>query len=695
MQSCKNESVDAMGGKLSVVLVSGAAGDAAEINRILCSIGNRVHFRRFASVKDFQGAAPAAADLVLIQERQFGVGLAHLKDLISGAPSQTPIVALAETSTPALANRYEKLGIKAVVSLKEPRLAHATLRNILRARDSSRAGPAAIERRAPVVETLDDNNAATAVIQDGCIVEANDLWAKLFKHPDERELESMLLLDLLGENDRPAAKQTLAACLARDSAKPHAFTMRPAGANAPIEFSAGRVVVEGEPAVRITASLTSATAKIEKRQPKDRDEPRQVSPPIVLGSDRSRLLAQLRLAMAEPLQRGVRMVAYVRPDRFSAVERAVGVVESEQVLEDLAATVAQTTYANDVHGRLSGTTFALLLERGTSGEIEAWAQQLCSSIAAHEFGTDERKTRLTCSVGLCEMTDALNTVESTLNEANEACYHARVAGGNRVRLAESTGSAREARLKDSAFADRIRDALRSNRFKLVHAPIVSLHGDTPGIVDTWARMIDVDGSVVLPKDFLPVAEEFGLLRQIDRWVIAASLDHCVKHRTAIRFVKLCRESILDESLLDWVSRAAAASRVSPDRLCLQVAEDVAKNCRKQTVAFANLALKAGFRIAVEHLGQDGDALELVRGLPMTYAKIDGRLIQSLASQRATIESIIRAAKSRKVLTIGERVEDASTMATLFALGVDFAQGDYFRPEEVIVTETVTLEAVNS
>jgi EAL domain-containing protein (putative c-di-GMP-specific phosphodiesterase class I) len=95
------------------------------------------------------------------------------------------------------------------------------------------------------------------------------------------------------------------------------------------------------------------------------------------------------------------------------------------------------------------------------------------------------------------------------------------------------------------------------------------------------------------------------------------------------------------------------------------------------------------------LGQDSDALELVRGLPMTYAKIDGRLIQDLASQRATIESIIRAAKSRKVLTIGERVEDASTMATLFALGVDFAQGDYFRPEEVIVTETVTLEAVNS
>ena len=90
------------------------------------------------------------------------------------------------------------------------------------------------------------------------------------------------------------------------------------------------------------------------------------------------------------------------------------------------------------------------------------------------------------------------------------------------------------------------------------------------IRDTWVRMIDEKGNVILPAEFVPVAKRLGLMIHIDRWVIAATLSYCIKRKPDLVFVRLCKSSILDDSLGHWLEKIIDDSTVKPSQICFQM-----------------------------------------------------------------------------------------------------------------------------
>jgi EAL domain-containing protein (putative c-di-GMP-specific phosphodiesterase class I) len=148
-------------------------------------------------------------------------------------------------------------------------------------------------------------------------------------------------------------------------------------------------------------------------------------------------------------------------------------------------------------------------------------------------------------------------------------------------------------------------------------------------------------------------------------------------------------------LLEWLRKAGDSSGVTPHNLCFQVSEENATQYLTQTQALANELRRLGHRFAIESFGVGRDSGRILSQTPMDFLKIDGSLMQGVASDQALQEKVrvfVQAATGRGVPTIAERVEDANTMAVLFQLGVAYVQGHYVHEPEVVLAE-VPLAAI--
>jgi EAL domain-containing protein (putative c-di-GMP-specific phosphodiesterase class I) len=241
---------------------------------------------------------------------------------------------------------------------------------------------------------------------------------------------------------------------------------------------------------------------------------------------------------------------------------------------------------------------------------------------------------------------------------------------------------------DKVWVKHIKAALMENRFRLVQQPIASLQGEDPGMFDVLVRMIDHQGKEVLPSEFMAAAGRNDLMKNIDRWVVGASLSFAAQKKPECLFVRLSRETARDPSFLEWLDNHLRSSRAEPRRLCFQVSEESAASHLSEIKTLATRLRERHFRFALDSFGSGRDSGGLLEAVPLDFVKIDGTLVQGLRADpklQLRARLLIEAATRHSIQTIGERVEDANTMAVLWQLGVQYIQG-YFvnQPEEVVL-----------
>jgi EAL domain-containing protein (putative c-di-GMP-specific phosphodiesterase class I) len=186
---------------------------------------------------------------------------------------------------------------------------------------------------------------------------------------------------------------------------------------------------------------------------------------------------------------------------------------------------------------------------------------------------------------------------------------------------------------------------------------------------------------------MPAAERNELLRPIDRWVLTAAAKFA-RRKACCLFVRLSRASATDDTLLPWLAELIASMQVDPQRLCIEITEDLAAKIPAEVSRLAQGLRKLGLKFALEHFGTGIDPVSLLAALPLNYVKIDGSLMQGLTEDESLqnkVRGFVEAAREKKVETIAERVEDANTMAVLWQLGVQHLQGYLIQaPEEVVM-----------
>jgi PAS domain S-box-containing protein len=242
----------------------------------------------------------------------------------------------------------------------------------------------------------------------------------------------------------------------------------------------------------------------------------------------------------------------------------------------------------------------------------------------------------------------------------------------------STEQAEEDRIKREldtlAWVGRVRDALDGDRMVLYSQPIVPLAGGRPS-QELLLRMVGANGEIVPPGSFLPVAEKYGLVGEIDRWVIRQAVGLAA---TGQRLeANLSAKSIGNLDLLPFIERELRNAHADPSNLVFEITETALMESAEAGQAFARGLSEIGCGVALDDFGTGFGTFTYLKNLPITYLKIDFEFVRDLATNKANqylVKAIVGLAHDFGYQTIAEGVEDAETLALLTEQGVDFAQG---------------------
>ena len=527
---------------------------------------------------------------------------------------------------------------------------------------------------------------AIAHVQEGIVVDANPAWLDLYGLPDAEEILGTPLMDAFDGEAHAAIKGALVACLQGkwSNHSLRASALLSDGTSLPLEIELSRVDFDGEPAVRLCVAAKRRDAGTINEQLTDALERDAATGAL----QRRFFMQQLQQALSQPIKAGIRQLVAIQPDKLETLSAELGPLAIEEFVGQFAGLIAETRQASDLFGRLGDGTFLLLMERGTQRDVETWANHLIRKVAAQVFRAGDKQTSCTCSVGIGMIDIRTPDAARSINDALHARSNAASAGGGRVAIVDTQDEDTRQQAADAIWVRYIRAALMENRFRLMQQPIASLMGEDRGMFDVLVRMVDEQGSEVLPSEFMAAAERNDLMKNIDRWVIGASMTFCASRKVNQLFVRLSKDSVRDKSLLPWLQNQLKATRVDAQRIVFQVSEQVSAEYLADTTELAAGLRRDGFRFALEHFGSGRDPRRLLAHLPMDYIKVDGTLMQGLSVDQdlqQRVRDLVDQAKSRNVGTIAERVEDANTMAVLWQLGIEFIQG-YFvnEPESVTI-----------
>lgn len=244
----------------------------------------------------------------------------------------------------------------------------------------------------------------------------------------------------------------------------------------------------------------------------------------------------------------------------------------------------------------------------------------------------------------------------------------------------------------------IMDALANNRYTLAYQPIASLHGDSVDKYEVLVRMLDKEGNEILPDQFIPIAEETGLIVDIDRWIIAKAMEILAKKRNngsnTIFFIKLSGISIADNDLLPWIIRQLKKNRLEGNNIVFELSESAVINQLKTAQAFLKGLKELHCGFGIEHFGVGENSVQLLKHLPANYLKIDGSFMHKLGSNRENqeiIKSISNMAISGNMTTIAEFVEDASSLAILWQCGINLIQGYFLQEPDKVMNYNFSAE----
>jgi PAS domain S-box-containing protein len=679
-------------GAIPMIVMTRSQDHVESVNRTLRNAGLPVHCTWLPDARDLDDAMTQINPEMLIAFLDdLGIDLATIVAARSRSIANLPILVVRERIDEAMIAEAMKTGANDAVTLASIERLQFVVSRELRAYRHERALNSTLssarEYRDQLQNFLEGSADAITHVQEGIIVDANSAWTELFGHASEEELTGTPLMDLFEQESHSVLKGALTACL-QGKWTDHTLKVKAAfsdGSTMPLELMLARTDRDGEAAVRIW---------VPARQREERDLETRLNEAVkndaTTGFLQQRYLIEaIRARSTVAMKGGVRHIVYMEPDRMDALRESIGVLYTEEFMAQLADLLRHQLTPTDLCGRFGGNGLMMLLERGTARDVETWAKNMVTHVEQNDFLIGQKHLRATITTGLGPMTGPNADVDAAVLDAFNANRRGQELGGNQTYVVEKVTTDTSLQANDKIWVKYIKSALMENRFRLVQQPIASLMGQDKGMFDVLVRMIDESENEVLPAEFMRAAERNDLMKNIDRWVIGASIAFSASRKSECIFLRVSKDTVLDKTLLPWLESQLRAVRIEPKRLCFQVSEELATQYLRQSKELAQQLAKLGFRFAIEHFGTGRDPLRLLAEIDAHFIKIDGSLMQGLSTnqvQQQRVRGLVEAAKRKKMETIAERVEDANTMAVLWQLGIEFIQGHFVNaPEDVTLS----------
>lgn len=678
---------------LRLLLAEPSLNDAETFVSVLRNAGHAVRPTQVATEEELREALDQKTfDLFLCSASLADLPLSVAKRLVQQSGKDIPVITLLNADAPQA--RLDAMTAGAVDAVSRGDLRHLQLvveREIRHLRERRRlrrleVSLREVEKRCHAL--LDNSRDAIAYVHEGMHIYANRAYLEKFGYASMEDMEGMPLLDMTAPADQARFKEFLRSYQRNPGGETELEVGMITEQDEPLQvvMSFSPASIEGEPCTQILIrDKAAATAELALQlDVLSRQD-------LLTGlHNRQHFMEQLESAIDKAVDGDGSGLLYIQLDNVDTIRQTLGISAIDTLVADVGALIRQQVGDDGLAARFSDETFTVLLPRQSVHDAIALGEALLRDVEGHISDTDGRTVTTTCSIGISMVGESAGTAQSALNDAVKASEQARSEGGNRLHLYSPQEAGDQASAAN--WRQRIQAALEEKRLFLVYQPVASLLGDPRERYEVRLRLKSEDGEIIQPQDFLPHAEQLGLMPMLDRWVLHTALKALAEVRrrgqdTKI-FVKVSGPTLEDPGFIGFVASQLKTQGIEGDRLTFQLQEPIAVTQLNQAKQFYRSLRELRCALCLDHFGSGLNPFQLVKHLPADYLKIDRALTRDLASNeesRQAVQQIIDNAHAIQKRVIVGYMEDAASLAMLWQMQGDFVQGNFLSAPETTMS----------
>ena len=675
---------------LRLILIDDQANEAEAIVSSLRNAGIAVRPQRLEDLDALaQALAQQPVDLVLAEHASRQVPFDEVAAVVMGSGRDVPLLAVLDGVNDEILDSVQQQGAQAVALRSRPLQFLKAVRDAwqdLDARRSQRrleAQTRETERRCDML--IDSSRDPIAYIHEGMHIRANQAYLEMFGHESFEDIEGMSLLDLVASR-HVAEFKTLLKGLSKGEPPPPRYevTARDIEGNefaAVMEFTAAHY--EGEPCQQVVFRRQAVDADPELARQLEELKQRDQATGLL---NRQTFLHRLEEMVADTAKNGgVHGLLLVEPDHAMQLLQVVGLGGSDELMASLSRRLGEVVPANLVTARVGEHQFAVLVKDGDHVHTSELAENIRKAFAGHVVEVGPNSLNATVSIGGVQISEKIASVPQVLAKAQHGLTVAHDVGGNGFEIFDPSAADRAEEERVRTWVGRIREALDADRFVLHYQPVVSLQGEREEMYEVFLRMVTPMGELVPPLTFFQIAEDNGLLPEIDAWVVRRAVRLVAErlaagHRTRI-LVKLTQASLQQQSLIDLVTEEVSSSGIPGELVVFSIPEAKVFAHLRAAQHFQASVSEVGCQLCLEQFGSGLNSSQLLSHLTVDILKLDRTITRELGDpeNQDRVRHIATMAKASHMRTIADFVEDAANIAFLFGSGVDYLQGQFMAP----------------
>lgn len=416
--------------------------------------------------------------------------------------------------------------------------------------------------------------------------------------------------------------------------------------------------------------------------------------PLTRLLNRTEMERRLKRAIAQAHEGKARHVfLFLDLDQFKVVNDTCGHRAGDELLRQLAHLFQRHLRSRDALARLGGDEFAILFEHCRVDNAVEIAEALRQEVTEYRFCWNEKVFRVGASIGIVAITPESKSMDEVLSQADIACYAAKDAGRNQVVVHTEAREDLSKRQSDMELVVILREAIRDNRLCLHFQRIFPCGESRDGgeRLEVLVRLSH-EGGIMMPGSFLPVAERYNLIVELDCWVV----EHCLAwleanpERTlqmAQININLSGQTISNADAMGRLLKLLDRNSGVADKVCFEITEHAAITNMTETSHFVRTLRSRGIRFSLDDFGSGFSSYSHLKHLPVTSLKIDGSFVRDINTDPfdlAMVKSITDIAHTMGLAVVAEFVENQAILDTLNQLGIDFVQGYHLHQPEPLV-----------
>lgn len=376
-------------------------------------------------------------------------------------------------------------------------------------------------------------------------------------------------------------------------------------------------------------------------------------------------------------------VLYIDIDQFKLINNNCSHAAGNALLKQLSEVFKRVLGPNGPLARLDSDEFGVLLAGKNANEAFALAYRILEAVKEFRFIWQDSIYPISVSIGVAEISGANVLADDVIKQADAACTVAKDKGRNRIQMFDSSDVQTQRHQTEMQWVAQLRDAITHDHFVLYQQPIAALKQPGSGMhYEVLLRLQGEDNTLIGPAGFLSSAERFGLMPQIDLWVIRHYFRWLQQNPQHLEQLELCCINVSGSSLVDsdfkvQVQQLFIDYRIPYQRICFEITESVAIVNLQNTLSFIQYFREQGCLFALDDFGSGFSSYSYLKHFPADFIKIDGHFVRDLLDDhydKAIVKSIHDVAKAVGMRTVAEYVETEAVRDALKLLGIDYVQG---------------------